>query len=136
MSVKNLWKLPENIDTKRTPTTILSEQAHFLAKMTKELLRAYVNRKISGSFVLIKLIVSAPALNHYAVTVLEVNHSIFSPFPSHIKSQTTEISEEVESEEDFVNTIKRILESEKVEQLLGSLLRESLVGEEEMDLPF
>jgi hypothetical protein len=71
MTGENLWKIPANTSTERTPYVILSEQAPFLAKMTNELIRAHLKRRVtSGNYVSTDLIVVAPALGSYRVTVL------------------------------------------------------------------
>ena len=127
MTVKNLWKLPENVSLERTPTIILSEQAPLLAKMTNELIRAHVSRRAFRSTISTTLRVEAPVLDHYTVDVLEARHHFLSPFPSSVRSGIPEIKEDVESEEELVEVVKRILESEEMQKLLGSLLRESLM---------
>ncbi len=137
MTVENLWKLPENTATERTPTAILSEQAPFLAKMTNELIRAHVSRRITAKdAVSVNLIVEAPALGSYRVFVLNVQHDLISPFPSRIRSHINEMSEEVESEDELLDVLRNILESEEMQKMLSSLLRESRMQFAEEDLPF
>jgi len=136
MTVKNLWKLPEDTPTERTPTVILSEQAPFLAKMTNELIRADVSRRITDNIVSVNLQIEAPALGSYRVYVLNVKHDFISPFPSRIRSSISGISENVESEDELLDVVKRILESEEMQEMLSSLLRESRMQSPEEDLPF
>ena len=136
MTVKNLWKIPESTTTERTPYVILSEQAPFLAKMTNELIRAHVKRRVtSGIYVSTDLIVVAPALGSYRVTVLNVRHELVTPFPARVRSSVSNTSIEVFSESEFISTIKMILESHEIQQILNSLIRESNVqpGEDELE---
>lgn len=133
MTVKNLWKLPENTTAERTPTVILSEQAPFLAKMTNELIRSNVSRRISRRTISVRLYVEAPALDYYTAQVLEVQHDFISPFPSHVRSSIDGTRENVESEDELLDVVKKILESEEMQDLLSSLLRESLMQSPEED---
>lgn len=135
MDVKSLWKIPENTTTERTPYVILSELAPFLAKITNELIRAHAIRHVtSGVYVSTDLIVVAPALGSYRVTLLNVRHELVSPFPARVRSSVSSTSVEVFSECELVSTIQMILESHEIQQILGSLIRESNVqpGEDEL----
>ena len=136
MTVNNLWKLPENITSERTPTVILFEQAPFLAKMTNELIRAHVSRRILSNTVSVTLRIEAPALENYTVHVLNVQHDFLSPFPSRVRSSINGIRENVESEDELLDVVRNVLESEEMQNMLSSLLRESQLQSPEEDLPF
>lgn len=137
MTVESIWKIPDNISIERTPYVVLSEQAPLLAKLTNEMVRALVSRRITAdNSVSISLAIEAPALGSYRVQVLNIRHELISPFPSRVRSSIDGTGEVVDSEHELLTVVKAILESEEMQRMLGSLIRESSMQAQGEDLPF
>jgi hypothetical protein len=65
-----------------------------------------------------------------------VRHELVKPFPARVRSSVSSTYTEVFSESEFISTIKMILESREVQQILDSLIRESNWESEEDELEF
>ena len=130
---EDLW--PSNFARKSTllPRKILLSQAQLLGDKTDGYVTAEIQqlqfkdeKKIAYGLNLI-----APALNWYRVRICNISHSIISIFPVTIWSDFVPCDDgsyfhfDTTDEEDFVNTLKTILQSQKVIAAIESLIAQS-----------
>jgi hypothetical protein len=128
MSPKNLWgKLPDT-ETITTPTTILKEQAAELTEMTKAVLLGDVTVVQQYSKFELQLIIRVPLLDNYEYVVLYATHTL-DLYPVTVspgwdrytaKSQVT-----CTNREEFESAVGTILSSDKMRQVLTSLVAQS-----------
>lgn len=145
---KNLWKIPTDVSSIRTPKGIMEEQATHLAQMTNGLLMAEV--KLRGTFLpsydfSFSFDIVAPVLNAYRVTLFEVRQpqtmypldiisdiapvvSNLIPLPhgtsTNIKQNSFILGECANSDE-FEVVLGKILSSEEVQKVVAALLAQS-----------
>jgi len=124
--VDSFWAVPD-VATLRTPVTILREQATALTEQTSGLLVGQVetNQKSDESLI-IQLEIIVPALNDYRVRILNYEQPI-SLYPGRISGMGIIGSDLVESEEGFVTSVRRVLSSQVIKNVLTSLM--SQVGD-------
>lgn len=128
MSPKNLWGSLQTMDSARTPTVVLQEQAGLLGQLTDEILAGRVSRssvykkpdRIGAS-----LTVVAPALGHYIVSILSVEYPLAVAYPALVHNNIDENEWQVETEEELNKVLSDILSSENVRKIISSLIAES-----------
>jgi hypothetical protein len=150
-SNKNLWGDLPNIETLRTPYTLLKEQASILSEITKGLLIGEVIHNQKDKLFVIILRIKAPSLNNYTYSVLEVQYPI-QLYPVFVKNLASDNFNNLEknlmnaannplmsfvdyggflenqgynkcfSEEEFENALGEILSSPEVKRVISGLL--------------
>jgi hypothetical protein len=145
-SKKNLWGELPNIETIRTPYTILKEQASILSEITNGLLIGEVINNQNNKYFVKTLRIKAPSLNNYTYSVVEVQHLI-QLYPVFVKNLTSapitkatalidslrvdlrhpglledQGYKKYSSEEEFENALGQILSSKEVKQVISGLL--------------
>lgn len=120
----SMWQLP-SVETIRTPTSIMKEQASLLTSQSQNNLRGDVETSGSGSQIVSQMRIVVPAINFYTYDLLQYVQRPESVFPGYIHSNIHTESWQVLSNEDFVEHMRRILASPEVAQLLTSLLAQA-----------
>ena len=113
---------------------ILKEQASILGQRTGNLVKAEVRQNhASGKTFTFHFLIVAPPLDNYIYKLFEISYNI-EFYPLRIKVDTAILKElnperaadpldlEVESEEKFMEILKKIFKSEKTRQVIDSLL--------------
>jgi hypothetical protein len=121
-SKKNLWGELPNVETIRTPYTILKEQASILSEITHGLLigEVVVNSQ-NDKFFTITLRIKAPSLNNYTYSVVEVQQPI-QLYPVAVINLLEGRMGKYSSEEEFENALGEILSSQEVKGVISGLL--------------
>ena len=133
MTTKNMWGDIPEVDSVRTPASMLREQAQILSKRTKGLLNGHVSRNIediTGKF-LYTLAVRAPALDNYRYIVLEITHGL-ELYPVDLR-YIDGLTVESKTEEEFLRNVEKKLQSEDVRKAITSLLSQSKGDQVEFD---
>lgn len=130
MATANLWRIPEEAESARTPTVILKELANHLAGLTDRVLIARVSRSAltRTSTISISLYVVAPSLDDYSVEILNLRHPLLKSYPSSVRSSINDLNQDVNSEEELLEAVEKILSSQEMSNILRSLLNESQLG--------
>ena len=124
MSTKNLWGDLKDLETVRTPKTVLKEQAQILTEATDGILVGDVREsEIRGEF-LIYLEIKVPALNNYTYTVMSVRHSI-DMYPARVNAEKPNVSQVCDNEEDFTGVVETVLSSDEMKTIVSRLLAQA-----------
>jgi hypothetical protein len=126
MSNNDLWpELSPDLNFE-TPYSILREQAMFLSQKTNRLLDATVGHpmKASGTDFEIVLYVRAPLLNNYSIEILDVLYPV-EMYPLSISTEFVDYLIKANEPTDFKNKLSMILSSQKVKDILQTLLIQS-----------
>lgn len=141
-SDQDLWgDLPSKRDT-RMPSDLLREQAEALNLKTDGRLTGKLEilpTLSNGAQVSIRFGVSAPALDYYT-SIFEVEQQAATGYPCSVRRTlakdflkgggfNTQKAAKVQNEEDFVSTVRSILQSDEVRTLIGGLLETVRVAE-------
>ncbi len=134
IKTQNLW--PDFLfdETVRSPKNILEEQAHFLAKMTKNVLTASVrtesieNGEIRNIFQII-----APKLDGYRYTLFTIVQKSINPFPCKIDGEK---SYSIKNEESLVEKLKSILGSGETKRIISILISQSVENSKKQHYSF
>jgi len=122
MTSDNLWGELPNIENISTPISILKKQAVFLGKMTNRILEGKIDTGgQSAAGIKADLDIIAPALDNYYITILTISHGI-ALYPVDITDHVNQKALVTVDEKDFIETLKSILGSDKVKQVIASLL--------------
>ena len=121
-SKKNLWGELPNVETIRTPYTILKEQASILSEITNGLLIGEVafNNQTDNSLSM-TLMIKAPSLNNYTYSVVEVQQPI-QLYPVAVINLLEGRMGKYSSEEEFESALGQILSSQDVKRVISGLL--------------
>ncbi|MDE0140816.1 MAG: hypothetical protein OXI80_01865 [Caldilineaceae bacterium] len=130
MSIENLWGGLEGIDSVRTPSMILQEQAGLLGKLTNEVLQGKVKRDPlselrEDSNVKMTLYIVAPALQGYSVKILDLDYSYTTAYPVKVTNSLEGSLWRASSESDLTGILKDILSSQRVTNIVAALIAES-----------
>ena len=130
MSAENLWGSLEDIDTVRTPSMILQEQAGLLGLLTNEVLQGKVKRDPlvdlrEGSNVKMTLYIVAPALQSYSVKILDLEYSYTTAYPVMVNNSLDGGESRARHENELMEILKRILSSHSVTNVITTLIAES-----------
>ena len=124
-SIPNLWPTDLAPTVERTPLAILKEQAAQLGARTKNLLEGRVTTRVyaQGEDRLFQhtFSVVAPALDGYTYRLLEVKHGL-DPYPVTVGVSPTYVEEELASEAEFIEYLRRVFASDETRRIIGSLL--------------
>jgi hypothetical protein len=117
---ESFWNIPT--PPRRTPLSILREQANNLTQSTKGVLRGEVTIRSGSDRISMFLSITVPALANYRFSVLHYEQPVHL-YPGEI----TSIEENfiIENEDDFVDTLKHILSSEQVGNVISGLLAQA-----------
>ena len=132
MTVQSLWGDLGEIETRRTPTVILREQAELLAQLTNDVLKGEVVRtpfSTSERF-LVSLMVVVPALQNYRLEVLSAFYHYLSIYPVKVHDSINDNEEVASDEEGLVEIVRKILTSEKVLRAIATLISEARMSSE------
>ncbi len=130
MPAQNLWGYLGDIATTRTPALILQEQAGLLGKLTNEALEGEVRRGPGANpkVLFLALYIVAPALQRYRLKVLDLRYSYADVYPVRVDDSINDISYTADDEADFVDILRGILSSEKVQRAIANLISESQIA--------
>ncbi len=127
MTTENLWPQFSLDELPRTPKIILNEQAEFLAEGTKNLLTAkikvrpspFVFDEVDYDFEIV-----APNLGGYKYQLLKISQSTLSMYPCRLEVEGN--FHEIESEQKLLEKLKDIFNSEKIKNIIKSLIAQSI----------
>jgi len=124
MSLENLWGELPKTGTTRTPLVILREQAALFGEMTNRILEAsvYAQMIASPSRFIADLNIIAPTLNHYRITIAQIKYDLTKTYPVELVDTLAGVTHIVDTEEEFNRALESILNSEKVQRVISSLL--------------
>ncbi len=123
--IESFWTIPE-VTSIRTPLSILREQAVALTEQTKGTLVGMVDvQSLKGAEFLVVLDVSVPALNNYHYRVLSYRQPI-EMYPGCL--YVGDDGQDIADERAFVGRVKHALSSEKVKNILLSLLSQAMTA--------
>jgi hypothetical protein len=114
------WELPDKIET-RGPLALLKTQASALTMATKGLLNGYVNLITYGENFEAKLYISAPALNNYIYSLLEVDYKV-DMYPARLRLVATDESTETSNDEQFEAALKGFIQNPHTRRVVTSLM--------------
>lgn len=135
---KDLW--PEIVaSTDDSPKSILMQQAEYIGKKTNGKIVGYVETtdgrdyetkkdmnnliKRSDSDLCHKLYIRVPDMNNVRFLIVSVLQNPFQTFPCHIYDEVNEKEHNnIPDNENVIETLKGVLQSEKMVTLLSSLL--------------
>jgi hypothetical protein len=124
--VESFWAIPDAANI-RTPLTILREQAAALTEQTKGTLVGMVEaHQGAGDTLEVSLEVLVPALNDYRYRLLSYGQPV-ELYPGLLRTGNDGIRPVVD-EANFVSMIKSVLSSEKVRNILTSLLSQVMTA--------
>ena len=124
MNEENLWgdlPIEEKIET---PASILRAQAVALKKATKGILDARVVQGTWDDDLTFEFRIVAPALGNYSAAILEIRQPI-TLYPLRVTAPMMDGFQRVENAEEFKETLKTVLQSQKVRQIVSGLLTQS-----------
>jgi len=133
----NLW--PDDITTinVKVPVAILREQASLLGKKTQNIVESQVQRLDKGledvGMFVYGFYIVAPALGNYRYKLFTVCHDV-SSYPVNfdidedIKNEICPDKNTIsaESEKEFLEILKKIFQSKRTKQIIGSLISQSV----------
>lgn len=130
MSAESLWGSLEGIDTVRTPSMILQEQARLLGQLTNEVLEGKVKRDPlvdmrENNNVKVTLYIVAPALQGYRVKTLDLEYSYATAYPVIVNNSLDGGEWTARHENELKEILKRILTSHSVTNVIATLISES-----------
>ena len=129
-TAENLWgEIPTQSDV-RAPVVILREQASKLSELTNMLLLGNVEVARQYDEIVITLSIIAPSLQTYTYEVLRVVHgALMYPVKvfdvNNVLGRNAYQGIECDNEADFKVTVTEILRSDKVRQVIASLLAQT-----------
>jgi len=150
--MENLWPDDINITEKKAPVTILREQASMLGEKTQNIvigevhkLEAFLNKALKERTGLILneelrfyygFYIVAPALGNYRYKLFTILHDVYLyPVIIYVDEDVkNEISPSVDvnsniianSEEEFLDLLKRIFHSQKTKKIISAILSQSI----------
>ena len=127
MSAESLWGSLEGIDTVRTPSMILQEQAGLLGKLTKEVLEGRVGRDIvnDDNRMIVSLYVVAPAIQRYSVQILGLDYNYAKVYPVIVFDSIRGRRRQANTENELLSFLKDTLSSSHVKNVIATLIAES-----------
>ena len=114
----SFWAIPD-VTAIRTPLSILREQAAALTQQTHGVLVGEATANPEGERIVVSLDIIAPGLNDYRYRVMRYEQ------PPEMYPGTLRMGGDgdiISDESDFMASIKKILSSEKMKNVLTSLL--------------
>lgn len=131
--MKNLWPDDINVDEAviKTPSHILRQQASLLGQKTRNLVKARVYHKQEGENFSYRLELVGNIIE-YDCTLLTISHGI-EIYPVEIKAK--ELVEKVENENQFIETLREILNLASTKKLIRAIIAQS-VSFEKIESPW
>ncbi len=135
----DLWPDDIQVVKVKAPVTILREQASLLGQRTKNIVRAEVHVVAGLHFhpFVFSFHIVGPALGNYRYKLFEIRHGI-ELYPARIALDDEESVKEIfpwitnsgrvveaGSEEEFMEYLRRIFESQKTRRVIGAILAQS-----------
>ena len=129
--MENFWP---TIDTKQTdtPLALMKIQGEFLEKHTSGILTYKVVKQPfkheffkSGEGIRFEFYIVAPHMDNYKFMLFSVVHDLVFTYPTTIDYYNEEDTIEVNSREEFEETLKNILSQQSTKNILESLLSQS-----------
>jgi hypothetical protein len=122
MCANSLWGNLEGIEKIKTPKSILEEQGSFLTSSMDGILEGIVLTEQWGAQNFsITLKIVAPALNNYSYQILRVYHPL-KLYPLTISSDFLSSNVECKNENEYLETLEKILSSEGVKNVIQILM--------------
>ncbi len=115
----SFWVIPDAAAI-RTPLSILREQASALTQQTHGVLVGEAATKSEGDKLVVSLDVVVPGLNDYRYRVLTYRQPL-EMYPGHFRD-SGDVMQIIGNETSFVEAVKGALSSQKVKNVLTSLL--------------
>jgi hypothetical protein len=125
--VESFWVIPD-VANLRTPLSILREQAAALTDHTKGTLVGMVATKNLADKMEIRLEISVPSLNDYRFRILTYIQPIFEIYPGRLTTGSSEQGILMENEDELVSGLKAILASDRMKNVLASLLSQAVAA--------
>ena len=120
----DLWPDLE-VESVRTPATILKEQAEALSRKTKNQLQGRVDTVINGNTFIHTFNIVAPLLHGYEYELFRVQHSA-KLYPIKVPSKGhPALTRFLKSEKEFLDWLRETLSSQRTKNVLYSLLSRS-----------
>lgn len=118
---------------KDDPSLILEAQATFLDKRTKGVLEGEVRRSFDGIRATLTLSIVAPYLDNYRLPILIMAYDLLNNYPINAFNELTSERIEWHNEDEFLDGLKSILQSDVTLKIVRNLLvhsgrREELGG--------
>ena len=122
MKKTGFWVIPEEISTK-TPLSIMKEQAAALTDATDGQLIGDINSSLVKGSDLTNIFFSiiVPSMSNYTYVLMRYRQPVLL-YPGALYDLTEEGVYEIGDEEDFLEAIKTIIQSEGVNRVIVSLL--------------
>lgn len=135
---KSLW--PEiNIDGNDTPKSILVQQAKYIGENTNDRIKGYVETTDGSGYVAKidlnniidrkstdlchKLYITVPEMNDVRFLLVSLLQNPLDLFPCHIKDEVNEKEYiKLKNNEEVIEALTEILQSDKISNLLSSLM--------------
>src|SRR5271166_5136083 len=121
----DLWGNIDTQEIKRTPLSILKEQAMLLGKKTRNVIEAKVEtRPYSGGWLGHKLLLVAPVLDNYTYELVEIYHPI-QLYPVSPDSLVASQAKLLPDEPSFMKWLGERLSSSETHRIVTNLLSQS-----------
>jgi hypothetical protein len=122
-AAESFWVIPD-VAKIRTPAAILREQAALLTKQTRGTLVGVVETSNVDNNMVTKLAISVPSLNDYRYNILTYRQPV-EMYPGILDSAQ---SHTVNNEEQFITHVRQVLSSDRIRNVIGSLLSQATGG--------
>jgi len=118
-----LWGDLSEVTITASPKKVLQEQAEVLTKATKGALVGVVSnlRDVAANRFRYELYIQVPALNHYLVTILWIEHDI-ELYPVRLGASRPETDVTCANEEQLVKAVGSVLSSPEVKSIRSHLM--------------
>jgi hypothetical protein len=120
--VENLWGEIPKPDSMKTPVGILKEQATELSSLSERMLEGAVkvfteqpNQLSAGLFII------APSLGNFIIEICRINHGL-ALYPVFIQISNVSTVNKCSTEDEYLSTLAKILQSDHVRSIIKSLL--------------
>lgn len=142
MKELDLWgELDLDITNRKDPFVILNKQAELFERKTKHVLsiilvKINLNDSTSKYQLATNFNIVSPALDNYSYTLFSIYSKVEKDYPLSIecnylrenKSKTdTEYDYECNNEEEFIETLREILQSREVKKIIATLYNKSIM---------
>lgn len=129
MTNRNLWGDLPSPAVETPPAQILQEQGDLLGKQMNFILSGEVTKKpaIVSDDVEATFHIVARALDNYHYSVCRAKYDPASPYPAELRNllTSTPTTYTCNSEEEFLEALAKILQSDALRKVLAALLREA-----------
>jgi hypothetical protein len=134
----DLWAEDISVSTLRPPVVILREQASLLGQKTKNIVTAEVRSSTDKKNITHSFFIVAPALDNYRYGLFSIVHNNIELYPVYLDSDWDMMCElygenfanqgeniKIDSEDEFIDILGKILKSKKTKRVVHSLLTQS-----------